>query len=202
MEPGFVKNRLALLLERFGKIPGPRDPPKVRFPLREVLFLVTCASVAGLRRLRGDRRVERDQPAVPAALWGILFRDAQGGLAADPDEPHRPSAVRGVFYQLGAVAAAGRGGPDRLGRQEPSSQRRQRRGQAPLHLVSAFTQRLVLAQEPIDAKENECAAMLEILARLSVKGALVTRSVSQRALAANGQLRPAWTLAPLPWAPS
>jgi predicted transposase YbfD/YdcC len=46
----------------------------------------------------------------------------------------------------------------------------------PLHLVSAWasTQRLVLAQEVVDSKENECAAMLAILERLSLKGALVT----------------------------
>ena len=38
----------------------------------------------------------------------------------------------------------------------------------------ASTQRLVLAQAAVDAKENECAAILAILERLSVKGALVT----------------------------
>ena len=46
----------------------------------------------------------------------------------------------------------------------------------PLHLVSAWasTQRLVLCQEAVDAKENECAAIVAILGRLSVKGTLVT----------------------------
>ncbi len=42
-----VKNRLALLLDHLSDVPDPREPAKVRFPLREVLFLVTCASVAG-----------------------------------------------------------------------------------------------------------------------------------------------------------
>lgn len=46
----------------------------------------------------------------------------------------------------------------------------------PLHLVSAWasTQRLVLSQEAVEAKENECAAILSILSRLTLKGALVT----------------------------
>ena len=38
----------------------------------------------------------------------------------------------------------------------------------------ASTQRLVLGQEAVEAKDNECAAILAILERLAVKGALVT----------------------------
>ena len=49
-------------------------------------------------------------------------------------------------------------------------------GLKPIHLVSAWasTQRLVLAQEAVEAKANECAAILAILDRLPVRGALVT----------------------------
>ena len=49
-------------------------------------------------------------------------------------------------------------------------------GLKPLHVVSAWasTQRLVLAQDAVDAKDNECAAILAILGRLDIKGALVT----------------------------
>jgi len=42
-----VKNRLALLLDHLSDVPDPRAPAKVHFPLREVLFLLTCARVAG-----------------------------------------------------------------------------------------------------------------------------------------------------------
>ena len=44
-----------------------------------------------------------------------------------------------------------------------------RRGQKPLHLVSAWatTQRLVLAQEAVDGKENECGGIPELLDRLT-----------------------------------
>jgi predicted transposase YbfD/YdcC len=53
----------------------------------------------------------------------------------------------------------------------------------PVHLVSAWAsgQRLVLAQEAVAEKTNECAAIRAILQRLSIKGALV----SIDAIAAN-----------------
>src|SRR4051812_15853414 len=50
------------------------------------------------------------------------------------------------------------------------------RSQKPLHLVCAWasTQQLVLAQEAVDDKENECGAIPEVLDRLSLEGALVS----------------------------
>ncbi|HYD29676.1 MAG TPA: transposase family protein [Azospirillaceae bacterium] len=47
MEPIFVKDRLRLLLEHFGAVDDPREPARVCYPLPEVLFLVTCASIVG-----------------------------------------------------------------------------------------------------------------------------------------------------------
>ena len=47
MEQTFIKDRLALLLDHFGAVKDPREAAKVKFPLREVLFLVTCATIAG-----------------------------------------------------------------------------------------------------------------------------------------------------------
>jgi hypothetical protein len=47
MEEMFVKDRLRLLLKHFGEVKDPRDPAKVMYPMPEVLFLVTCASIAG-----------------------------------------------------------------------------------------------------------------------------------------------------------
>src|SRR3546814_8638058 len=43
----FVKDRLRLLLDHFGAVGDPREAAKVKYPLREVLFLVTCATIAG-----------------------------------------------------------------------------------------------------------------------------------------------------------
>lgn len=66
--------------------------------------------------------------------------------------------------------------PARYPRPPGSSADARRRGQKPLHLISAFatTQRLVLAQEAVDEKENECGAIPDILDRIDVEGALVT----------------------------
>jgi hypothetical protein len=47
MEQVFVRDRLALMPEPFGAVGDPREGCKVRYPLREVLFLVTCATIAG-----------------------------------------------------------------------------------------------------------------------------------------------------------
>ena len=47
MEQTFIKDRLSLLLNHFGVVKDPREAAKVKFPLREVLFLVTCATIAG-----------------------------------------------------------------------------------------------------------------------------------------------------------
>ena len=46
MEQVFVKDRLRLLLEHFGDVGDQREAAKAKFPLPEVLFLVTCASIA------------------------------------------------------------------------------------------------------------------------------------------------------------
>ena len=41
------KDRLRLLLDHFGEVGDPREAAKVKYPLLEVLFLVTCATMAG-----------------------------------------------------------------------------------------------------------------------------------------------------------
>ncbi len=47
MDGMFAKDRLRLLLDHFAVVGDPREACKVKYPLREVLFLVTCASIAG-----------------------------------------------------------------------------------------------------------------------------------------------------------
>jgi predicted transposase YbfD/YdcC len=176
MEEGFVKDRLRLLLDHFAAVGDPREPAKVKYPLREVLFLVTCATIAGcddfdeiadwgahhLEFLRSHSEyyfgvpkedwlrvvLNRIDPALFEACftaWTISLRLAAADLVA----------LDGKTLRRSGDSATGR---------------------PPLHLVSAWasTQRLVLAQEAVDAKENECAAILAILGRLSLKGALVT----------------------------
>lgn len=42
---GFGRSGLRLLLNRLGEVDDPREPCKVRYPLCEVLFLVTCGAL-------------------------------------------------------------------------------------------------------------------------------------------------------------
>lgn len=176
MEEVVVKDRLRLLLDHFGRVGDPREACKVKYPLREVLFLVTCATIAGcddydeiadwgahhVEFLRGYSEyyfgvpkedwlrvvVNRIDPALFEACftsWAMSLRvDAADLIALD-----------GKTLRRSGDSAAGR---------------------KPLHLVSAWasTQRLVLAQEAVDAEDNECAAILAILGRLDLRGALVT----------------------------
>lgn len=176
MEQVFVKDRLRLLLDHFGEVGDPREPAKVKYPLPEVLFLVTCASIAGcddydeiadwgahqIEFLRGYSEFHFGTPKedwlrvvlnrIDPALFEACFTAWATALRPDGADL---IALDGKTLRRSGDSAA---------------------GSKPLHLVSAWasTQRLVLCQEAVDTKENECAAILAILGRLAVKGALVT----------------------------
>lgn len=176
IDDGFQPSRLRSLLEHFAVIEDPREAPKVRYPLREVLFLVVSATIAdcedydeialwGRNHLEFLRRFSEFHFGTPCADWlrvvmnriaPALFQACftEWALALRPDAP-RLIAIDGKTSRRSHDRAAGR---------------------KALHLVSAWatTERLVLAQEAVDAKENECAAIPEVLDRLDLKGAVVT----------------------------
>jgi len=148
----------------------------VKYPLREVLFLVTCATIAacddydeiaawGDHHLDFLRRHSEYFFGIPKEDWlrvvlnridPALFEDCfiAWTTALRADAPDLIALDGKTLRRSGDASAGAR----------------------PLHLVSAWasTQRLVLCQEAVDAKENECAAILAILGRLELKGALVT----------------------------
>ena len=148
----------------------------MRYPLREVLFLVTCATVAGCD--------DYDE----IACWGginlpFLRRYSEYFFGVPKEEWLRallnridPELFEACFasWALSLRADA----PDLIALDGKTLRRSGDSDKAhpALHLVSAWasSQQLVLAQEPVDAKENECGAILEILRRLRIKGALVT----------------------------
>jgi len=176
LESTVVKNRLALLLDHFGRVRDPREPAKVRYPLREVLFLVTCASVAGCDDY--DEIADWGEVNLPFLrryseyFFGVPGEDWLRTLVNRID----PELFEACFMSWAASLR-----PDAADLIALDGKSLRRSGdsataQPPLHLVSAWasSQQLVLAQEPVEAKENECAAILAILKRLTVKGALVT----------------------------
>jgi hypothetical protein len=110
VEASSAKPRLRLLLDHFAKIKDMRQSWKVAYPLREVLFLVVCGTIASgddyedivdwgkahLSFLRGFAEFH----------FGIPCR-----LAAHRHEPHRPEPVQGLFYIMGRGMLAGQARP-------------------------------------------------------------------------------------------
>jgi predicted transposase YbfD/YdcC len=171
-----VRDSLRLLLNHLGEVPDVREPAKVRFPLREVLFLVTCGSMAGCddydeivawgqTHLDFLRQHEEFYFGVPKEDWLCTLMNRID-----------PALFEACFYAWACSLRPD--APDMIALDGKTLRRSgdAGRGAKPCHLVSAWasTQRLVLAQEAVDAKTNECAAMLDLLARMDLKGTLVT----------------------------
>ena len=179
IEDAFQPSRLRSLLDHFAVIKDPREAPKVRYPLREVLFLVVSATIAdcedydeialwGQNHLDFLRQFSEFHFGTPCADWlrvvmnridPDLFQACftDWALALRPDAP-KLIAIDGKTSRRSHDRSTGR---------------------KALHLVSAWatTERLVLAQEAVDQKENECAVIPEVLDRLDVKGAIITIDV-------------------------
>jgi len=171
-----ARKSLRYFLNHLGDVPDDRDPGKVRFPLKEVLFLVTCASMAGCEdydeivewgRINRDflRRHEEFYFGVPKADW---LRTLMNRIDPDLFEACFHAWARNLRSDAPDIIALD-GKSLRASADAP-------RGERACHLVSAWasTQRLVLAQRAVDGKTNECTAMLDLLARMSLDGALVT----------------------------
>ena len=84
-----ARPRLAALLDHFAEIADARQGWKVMYPLREVLFLVVCGTIAS----GDDYGLGQRAPRLPARLCRIPFRHSLRRLAALHHEPHRPQAV-------------------------------------------------------------------------------------------------------------
>lgn len=167
---------LRLLLDHLGAVGDPREPCKVKYPLREVLFLVTCATIAGCDdydeiALWGDRHL------------GFLRRHAEFYFGTPREDWLRVvmNRIDPVLFEACFVdwATSLRADAVDVIAFDGKTLRRSgdtRAGHKPLHLVSAWasTQRLVLCQEAVDIKDNECVAMLALIERMSLEGALVT----------------------------
>lgn len=174
MEELFVKDRLRLLLDHFGRVGDPREAAKVKYPLREVLFLVTCATIAGCDDY--DEITDWGNHHL-----GFLRQYAEYFFGIPKEDWLRVvlNRIDPALFEACFVAWARDLRPDADDLIALDGKTLRRSGDAstkPLHLVSAWasTQRLVLCQEAVDAKENECVAILAILACLNIKGALVT----------------------------
>ena len=176
MDQIFVKDRLALMLDHFGDVGDPREACKVKYPLAEVLFLVTCASIAGCDDFDEIADWGQHHQAFLKSYGEYFFGTPKEDWLRVVLNRIDPALFEACFTTWAQSLRPD--APDLIALDGKTLRRSGDAGAGlkPIHLVSAWasTQRLVLALEAVDAKENECAAILAILERLTVKGALVT----------------------------
>lgn len=164
------------LMDHFSTVEDPREGWRVLYPLREILLLVLCATLAGMEdfvdiKMWGDQRLAFLRRFYPYER-GVPSHDTLNDLinAIDPD------TFKACF--MAWVADLREDTPDLIAIDGKTSRRSHDRakGRAPLHMVSAWAsrQRLVLGQEAVDEKSNEIIAIPLLLERLELTGALVT----------------------------
>jgi predicted transposase YbfD/YdcC len=171
-----ARPRLAALLDHFAGITDTRQRCKVLYPLREVLLLVVCGTIAsgddyddivdwGNAHLAFLRNFAEFHFGISCADW---LRCIMNRID--------PKLFMDCFTSW--VAACW---PDKLdlvaidGKTSRRTHNR-RTGDKALHLVSAFAtnSRLVLGQEAVYEKSNEITAIPALIERLDLKGALVS----------------------------
>ena len=184
------KSRLKALLDHLAIIDDPREPWRVAHPLREVLLLVVCGSMAdcnhydaiaawGEANLGFLRRYLPYEHGAPGGRWLTLLMNR-----IDPN-----------LFSAAFTAWVRETWPDRLdliaidGKTSRHSHDRAD-DKAALHLVSAFatTSRLVLGQEAVEGKSNELSAIPVLLDRLAEGGSLKGALVSIDAIATNAKI--------------
>ena len=180
METTIEKPRLRLLLDHLARIEDDRAAWRVMYPLREVLFLVVCATICSCDDY--DEIVEWGEARLDFLRryldfhWGIPCVDWLRTLMNRVD----PQLFSACF-----MAWVAEGWPERpellaLDGKTSRGSHDRKAGQPPLHLVSAFATnaKLVLGQEAVADKSCELEAIPALLDRLaaagSLKGALVT----------------------------
>jgi len=174
------KPRLRLLLDHFAAIEDDRASWRVMYPLREILFLVVCASICSCDDYEdivdwGEARLDFLRRYLDFH-WGIPCADWLRSLMNRVD----PELFSACF--MAWVAECWPKRPDLLALDGKTSRGSHDRkaGKAPLHLVSAFATntRLMLGQQATADKGGEIEAIPALLDRLaeagSLKGALVT----------------------------
>jgi predicted transposase YbfD/YdcC len=191
------RSRLTALLEHFGHIEDPRDVRRILHPLREILLLVVCGTIAdcddydtiaawGEAHLDFLRQHLSYVHGVPGGRWLTILMNRIS-----------PALFSAAFTAWVRETWPDR--PDFVAIDGKTSRRSHDRAaaEAPLHLVSAFatTSRLVLGQEAVPDKANELTAIPALLARLGEQNGLRGAVVSIDAIATNATIATAITAA-------
>ena len=172
--------RVALLLEHFSELGDDREPWRVMYPLKEVLLLVVCATIASCddfydivawaeHHLDFLRRFSAFHHGIPCERWVRML--------VNRVDPILFARCFGSW-----VEALWPGRHDLIAIDGKTARRThdQRKGLKALHTLSAYatSARLVLAQLSVPEKTNEIIAIPDLLDELAetkqLKGALVT----------------------------
>src|SRR5262245_5425507 len=190
MDTFVEKPRLRSLLDHFSVIADPRESVRVGRPLRAVLILVVCGTIAscddfddiaewGEAHLSFLRRLLPYHFGIPGARWlNILMNRIDPELFA--------ACFMAWARELRPNA------PDVIAFDGKTSRRTHDRsaGKAALHLVSAFAtaERLVLGQEAVADKSCEQEAIPELIDKLAASGTLDGAVVTIDAIACNPKI--------------
>ena len=165
-----------VFLSHFKDLEDPRQRGKVSYPLEEILLLCLLAVLAGAQTITdialfGSKKLALLRRFRPFTN-GTPAHDHLGDILAMLD----PEQFQRCFV---AWVAALTGNPEGVVAIDGKTVRRSgqtRKGQAPIHIVSAFAarQRLVLGQIKVAEKSNEITAIPKLLDLLAIEGAVVT----------------------------
>lgn len=165
-----------VFLSHFKDLTDPRQQGKVEYPLEEILLLCLLAVLAGAETMTdialfGQKKLDLLRRFRPFAK-GTPAHDHLGDILAVLDHEQ----FRRCFV---AWVAALTGTPEGVIAIDGKTARRsgqKRKGQPPIHMVSAFAtrQRLVLGQVKVAEKSNEITAIPKLLEMLAIEGAIVT----------------------------
>jgi hypothetical protein len=170
-------------LEFFEEVPEPRQKAKVLYPLPELLLCCLVGVLCGAEgwvevEEYGEAKLDFLQRFLPFD-HGIPSHDTFSDVfnALDPEGFKAAfiawtAALQENIREIVAIKPA----PAKAGGKTLRRSFDRARGQGPIHMISAWAagQRLVLGQLAVDAKENEITAIPELLALLTLKGAIVT----------------------------
>ena len=170
------KPRLRSLLDHFSAIKDTRQPWKVMYPLREVILLVVCGTIAdcddyddiaewGEAHVDFLRSMSEFHYGIPCEDWlRVIMNRIDPALFSACFEAWVAERWPGTACLVALDGKTSRGSHDEAA------------GRRALHLVSAFAtdRHLVLGQEAVYEKSNEITAIPALLARLALDGALVT----------------------------
>lgn len=178
-----------VFLSHFKDLEDPRQQAKVIYPLAEILLLCLLAVLAGAQTMTdialfGRKKLELLRRFRPFAN-GTPAHDHLGDILAVLDAEQ----FQRCFVAWVAAASGHPEGVIAIDGKTVRRSGRKRKGEEPIHMVSAFAarQRLVLGQVKVAEKSNEITAIPKLLDLLAIEGAIVTidaigcqREIAQR----------------------